>query len=328
MHSDSSKQPKQSACVETWPSLPYHAWKDTYATLHMWLQIVGKIRLASMPWTNHSWHASLYVSACGLTTSRMSCGERAFQIDFDFIAHRLLIRTSDGMSATLSLHPRTVADFYDELFSKMQSLGLDVRINATPNEVVEAIPFEQDEIHRSYDAHCANRFWRVLLQADRVFNLFRARFIGKSSPVHFFWGAADLAVTRFSGRPAPEHPAGVPNCPDWVMREAYSHELSSCGFWAGGEPLPEPAFYAYAYPEPAGFGAVRVSPGAAFYHSTLREFILPYEAVRLAPSPDAMLLEFLQSTYQAAADLGAWDRSALERKVCALPNEDPHANRP
>lgn len=304
-----------TARTQAWPSLPYDAWKDTCATLHRWTQIVGKIRLQSLPWTNHSWHVPLYITARGLTTSFMPHGERAFQIDFDFIGHRLLIQTSDGATDTVDLRPRTVADFYRELFSRLAALGLDVKIHTVPNEIVDAIPFDQDAAHASYDAEYANRFWRALVQANRVLHVFRARFIGKCSPVHFFWGAFDLAVTRFSGRPAPEHPAGVPHCPDWVMREAYSHEVSSCGFWPGGELLPEPVFYAYAYPEPAGFAGARVSPGKAFYHDTLHEFILPYEEVRLAASPDAMLLEFLQSSYEAAADLGHWERTALERKL-------------
>jgi len=295
-----------------WPSLPYHAWKDTWATLHMWLQIVGKIRLLCTPWTNHSWHVALYVTARGLTTSRMSYGERAFQIDFDFIDHRLLIQTSDGAIGMVALRPRTVADFYAELLATMRGLGIELRIHTMPNEVIEGIPFDQDEVHASYDAESANQFWRALVQVDRVFHIFRARYIGKCSPVHFFWGAGDLAVTRFSGRDAPEHPAGVPNCPDWVMREAYSRELSSCGFWPGDETLPEPQFYAYAYPEPDGFRAASAGPAKAYYHDGLREFLLPYEAVRLAESPDAVLLEFLQSTYEAAADLGRWDRAALE----------------
>lgn len=305
----------QNHSTEVWPSLQYSAWKDTYATLHMWMQIVGKIRLASMPWINHSWHVPLYVTARGLTTSQMFHGQRIFQIDFDFIDHQLLIQTSEGATDALALRPRTVADFYDELFSKMAALGLNVKIHAVPNEIVDPIPFDQDDVHASYDAQYANRFWRALLQADRVFHIFRARFIGKASPVHFFWGSFDLAVTRFSGRTAPRHPAGVPHCPDWVVCEAYSHEVSSCGFWPGGELLPEPVFYSYAYPEPAGFGSARLRPGRAYYHDTLREFILPYEEVRRAQSPDAMLLEFLQSSYEAAADLGRWERAALEQNL-------------
>jgi hypothetical protein len=308
-----SNSPNDSLPSEQWPSLPYDAWKDTYATLHMWTQIVGKIRLAQTPWINHSWHVTHYVTARGLTTSPIPYGERTFQIDFDFIDHQLSTRTSDGMVKTMALQPRPVADFYRALFAQLAELGLDIRIHAKPNEVADAIPFEQDHVHASYDAEYVNRFWRALTQADRVFKKFRAGFIGKCSPVHFFWGSFDLAVTRFSGRTAPQHPGGVPNCPDWVTREAYSHELSSCGFWPGGEPLPYPVFYAYAYPEPAGFGATPVRPAGAVYDTTFREFFLPYEDVRQAQSPDAMLLEFLQSTYEAAADLGAWDRFALER---------------
>ncbi|HJV51400.1 MAG TPA: DUF5996 family protein [Noviherbaspirillum sp.] len=298
---------------QAWPSLPYAEWKDTCATLHRWTQIVGKIRLESLPWINHAWHVPLYVTARGLTTSLMPYGEQSFQIDFDFVEHRLLVQTFDGAVAAFELRPRSVAAFYRELFAALGRLGIDVPIHAVPNEVVDAIPFAQDDTHASYDAGYANRFWRVLLQADRVLTAFRARYIGKCSPVHFFWGSFDLAVTRFSGRPAPPHPGGVPNCPDWVVREAYSHEVSSCGFWPGGEGLPEPVFYAYAYPEPAGFAEAQVGPAAAYYHTGLREFILPYEEVRRVQAPDAVLLEFLQSSYEAAAGLGGWDRAALER---------------
>jgi hypothetical protein len=308
---DTSNHPQGA---EPWPSLPYDAWKDTYATLHMWMQIVGKIRLVQSPWTNHSWHATLYVTARGLTTSPIRYGARAFQLDFDLIDHQLLIETSDDEVRTVALQPRSVADFYRELMSGLGELGLDIKIHTRPNEVVEAIPFEQDHVHASYDAEYANRFWRALVQADRVFKQFRSRYIGKCSPVHLFWGSLDLALTRFSGRPAPQHPGGIPNLPDWVTREAYSHEVSSCGFWAGGEGLPYPGFYTYAYPEPAGFGNGRLRPDTATYDPTFREFVLPYDDVRRAPSPDAMLLEFLQSGYEAAADLGKWDRSALEAK--------------
>jgi hypothetical protein len=296
-----------------WPSLVLDTWQDTCTTLHMWTQIVGKIRLVQTPFVNHSWHVPLYLTARGMTTSPIPCGERTFQIDFDFIDHRLLVQTSDGALKTMALEPRSVADFYQELFSILRQLGLAVTIHTTPNEVADAIPFDQDQVHSSYDAAHANRFWRALVQADRVFKRFRARFIGKCSPVHFFWGSFDLAVTRFSGRTAPLHPGGVPHCPDWIMREAYSHELYSCGFWPGGGPLPYPLFYAYAYPEPAGFGAALVGPDNAFYDSSFREFILPYEEVRQAESPDTVLLEFLQTSYEAAAGLGNWDRAALER---------------
>jgi hypothetical protein len=295
-----------------WPPLPFEAWKDTCATLHMWTQIVGKIRLVQTPWVNHSWHVSLYLSARGLTTSPIRYDPRVFQIDFDFIDHKLLIQTADGPMKSMPLEPRPVADFYRSLFEELAGLGIDVKINTTPNEVVDGIPFERDQEHRSYDADYANRFWRVLLQADRVMKEFRARFKGKCSPVHFFWGSFDLAVTRFSGRPAPEHPGGVPNLPDWVAREAYSHEVASCGFWPGNAALPHAAFYAYAYPEPAGFPKAGVRPAGAFYHPELREFFLPYDRVREATAPDATLLEFLQSSYEAAASLGKWDRAALE----------------
>jgi Family of unknown function (DUF5996) len=308
-----------AATSEAWPSLPFNEWQDTYATLHMWTQIVGKIRLVQTPWVNHSWHVSLYVTARGLTTSPIPFGNRSCQIDFDFIDHRLLINVSDGGQASMALQARPVADFYNELMAKMAGLGLGMKIHTMPNEQADGIPFEQDYTHTSYEPACANRAWRVLVQADRVFKKFRSRFIGKSSPVHFFWGSFDLAVTRFSGRPAPEHPGGAPHCPDWVMREAYSHELSSCGFWPGSAAFPYPVFYAYAYPVPAGFDAAPVRPDQARYESTLGEFILPYEDVRLAPSPDEQVLEFLQSSYEAAARLGNWQRSDLEREELVKP---------
>ena len=297
---------------EAWPGLPLEAWSDTCATLHMWTQIVGKIRLAQSPWINHSWHVTLYVTARGLTTSPIPYGTRMFQIDFDFIGHQVVLQSSDGGLAGLPLEPQSVASFYGRLREQMAALDVRVDIHRRPNEVPDPIPFDQDETHRAYDRGYANRFWRVLVQADRVFKVFRARFIGKCSPVHFFWGGPDLAVTRFSGRPAPAHPGGIPNLPDRVTREAYSHEVSSCGFWPGGGPVPHAAFYSYAYPEPAGFAQARV-PSPAFYSGDLREFLLPYDAVRESESPDATLLDFLQSTYEAAANLARWDRDALER---------------
>lgn len=302
-----------SSSMPAWPALAWQDWRDTCATLHMWTQIVGKIRLAQAPWTNHSWHVPLYVTARGLTTSPMPHGERSFQIDFDFVAHRLAILTGDGSAAAMPLAPRTVAAFYRELFAHLHALCLDVDIHTMPNEVADAIRFEDDRVHAAYDAEAVNRFWRALVQADRVLKQFRSGFIGKCSPVHFFWGSFDLAVTRFSGRRAPEHPGGVPHCPDWVTREAYSHELSSCGFWPGSDALPEAVFYAYAYPEPPGFAAAPVRPDRAGYHAALREFVLPYDAVRRAPAPDAALLAFLQDSYAAAASLGGWNRAALER---------------
>lgn len=298
---------------ETWPSLPLEAWADTYATLHLWIQIVGKVRLAQSPWVNHAWHVTLYVTDRGLTTSPIPYGNRTFQIDFDFIAHRLLLRSSDGRTGGFALEPQSVATFYARLMEELEKLGLPVDIYRKPNEVADPIHFDQDEEHRTYDPEYANRFWRVLVQADRIFKEFRARFIGKCSPVHFFWGAPDLAVTRFSGRRAPEHPGGIPNLPDWVTREAYSHEVSSCGFWPGGGPIPYAAFYSYAYPAPEGFSTASIKPGTAFYNADLGEFILPYDAVRQSESPDETLLDFLQSTYEAAADLAGWDRDSLER---------------
>ena len=302
-----------SARAHAWPSLPLDAWNDTYATLHLWTQIVGKVRLAQSPWINHSWHVTLYVTARGLSTSPIPYVVRTFQIDFDFIAHQLTVQSSDGGVATLALRPQSVASFYRSLMDEMATLDLRVDIHTLPNEVAEPIRFDRDETHRAYDSDYANRFWRVLVQADRVFKSFRTRFIGKCSPVHFFWGAPDLAVTRFSGRRAPEHPGGVPHLPDWVTREAYSHEVSSCGFWAGGGPVPYAACYAYAYPEPSGFAQARVRPAAAFYSGDLHEFMLSYDSVREADSPDDALLDFLQATYEAAANLGKWDRATLER---------------
>ncbi len=299
---------------ETWPSLALESWKDTCATLHMWLQIVGKVRLVRTPWLNHSWHVALYVTARGLTTSPIPHDARTFQIDFDFIDHRLTVAASDGRRGVVPLEAQSVATFYARLMEEMRMLDLHVRINPKPNEVAEAIRFDEDETHRSYDREYAQRFWRILVEADRVMKRFRARFIGKASPVHLFWGGPDLAVTRFSGRDAPVHPGGVPNLPDWVAREAYSHEVSSCGFWPGGGPVAYPAFYSYAYPEPPGFSTAAVAPAAAFYSPDLKEFILPYDTVRQSDSPDDTLLEFLQKTYEAAADLARWDRAALERR--------------
>lgn len=298
---------------EHWPSLPLEAWAETYATVHMWTQIVGKIRLAQSPWINHSWHVTLYVTATGLSTSPIPYGARTFQIDLDFVDHELKIRSSDGRSRALRLESQPVAAFYGRLMEELGKLDLRVRISMKPNEVPDPIRFDRDNTPRAYQQEYANRFWRVLVQADRVFKKFRARFIGKCSPVHFFWGAADLAVTRFSGRRAPEHAGGIPNLPDWVVREAYSHEVSSCGFWPGGATTPYPAFYSYAYPEPTGFPNVPVTPKGAFYSRELREFLLPYDCVRQSDAPDETLLEFLQATYEATATLARWDRSELER---------------
>jgi hypothetical protein len=297
----------------SWPPLPYEEWKDTQATLHLWTQIIGKIRLVQTPWVNHSWHVTFYVTSRGLTTSPIPYGNRTFEILFDFLDHELRIQTGEGAVESLPLAPRTVADFYHEVFGRLRALGLDISIRTLPNEIPDTVPFDMDREHATYNAAHATRFWRALVQADRVLKDFRSRFAGKSSPVHFFWGSFDLAVTRFSGRRAPPHPGGVPNLPDWVAREAYSHEVSSCGFWPGGEAMPQAVFYAYAYPEPEGFKTAPVRPRTSRYHAALGEFLLPYDDVRRAISPDAMLLEFLQSSYEAAADRAGWDRAALER---------------
>jgi hypothetical protein len=295
-----------------WPALPLAEWKDTYETLHMWTQIVGKIRLALTPLVNHWWNVTLYVTPRGLTTSAMRYKDRVIQIDFDFINQLLLIATTDGYTKTIVLRPRSVAGFYQEVMAALASLGILVTIWTTPVEVPNPIPFEQDQKHAAYDPDYAKRIWRILAQANWVFTEFRSRFIGKASPVHFFWGAFDLAVTRFSGRTAPPHP-GAPNVPHFVATEAYSHEVSSCGFWPGGGPVNEPAFYAYAYPEPNGFREYPIQPSEAFYHSAMGEFLLPYDVVRTSKSPDEVLMSFLQSTYEAAATRAKWDRRALER---------------
>lgn len=306
-------QPVHGTLTNTsWPSLPLAAWQDTYATLHMWTQIVGKIRLALAPKLNHWWHSTLYVTPHGLTTSSIPYETRTFEISFDFLEHQLQISTSDGMTRTIALVPRFVANFYQDIMDALSAIGISVQIWTMPQEVDQPIAFEQDYIHTAYDAEYAQRFWRILVQTDRVMKVFRSRFIGKCSPVHFFWGSFDLAVTRFSGRRAPDHPGGVPNMADWVTKEAYSHEVSSCGFWPGGGAVTEPVFYSYAYPEPEGFKDYPIHPKEAFYSSQMREFILPYQAVQLAENPDAVLLAFLQSTYDAAANSGNWDRAALE----------------
>jgi hypothetical protein len=310
-----STSPNHSQHGETWPDLTFEEGKDTLSTLHMWLQIVGKIRRTQAPWLNHSWHVTLYLTARGLTTSPIPYGTRLFQIDFDFIDHLLRVMTNEGMIKTLALQPRPVAEFYRALFDCLADLGLAISIHARPNEVIDAIPFEQDDVHAAYDAEYANRLWRVLSQADRVFKQFRAGFIGKCSPVHVFWGSFDLAVTRFSGRTAPPHPGGIPHCPDWITREAYSHEVSSCGFWPGNGGFGQPAYYVYAYPEPADYGKATLRTAGASYDNALGQFILPYDVVRQASDPDSLLLGFLQETYAAAADRGLWDRSALERST-------------
>ena len=309
----------RATTLEIWPELPLDAWQATYRTLHMWLQIVGKTRLALAPMQNHWWQVALYVTTRGLSTSPIPYGERTFEIDLDFIDHELIVRTNDDLRAFMPLVPRTVADFYREYLNLLDTLGLDIHLDwPVPVEIAEAIPFAHDRVHTSYNADPVHRCWTVMVQVDRVLKEFRGRFIGKCSPVHFWWGGFDLACTRFSGRRAPPHPGGIPNTPDWVAQEAYSHECISAGWWPGNDQLPEPAFYAYAYPEPLGFSDVTVSPRAAYYHDELREFILPYDAVRSAAHPEMALLTFLQSTYAAAADLAGWPRAALEARRLAL----------
>jgi hypothetical protein len=305
-----------AAPASAWLPLSYPAWRDTVATLQLWTQIVGKVRLALTPWVNHSWQVPLYVTASGLGTSAVPFGREILEIRFDFIRHRLAIDTSWGEERVLPLEPQSVAAFHRRLLDLLRGVGVTLTINEVPNELANPIRFSQDEMHAAYDAKAAHAFWRALVQADRVFKLFRTGFLGKVSPVHFFWGSFDLAVTRFSGRKAPLHPGGVPGLPDAVVREAYSHEVSSAGFWPGNDAFPRAAFYSYAYPEPSGFRDQPVTPGASF-DTALGEFILSYDAVRDSADPDALLLDFLTTTYNAAAVTGAWDRAALECPIGA-----------
>jgi hypothetical protein len=303
-----------------WPELPWRDWEATLATLHLWTQIAGKIRLALSPPLNHWWHIVLYVSARGLTTSPIPYGDRHFQIDFDFIDHRLLVADSEGRTFEQRLEPKSVALFYRELMEGLERLDIEVRISPKPMEVADAIPFDVDEQHATYIPEHATAFWQGLVQADRVIKAFQTGFVGKVSPVHFFWGGFDLATSRYSGEPAPRHPGGVVNCPDWVMEEAYCYEEAAMGWWPLNETF-GPAFYAYTYPEPAGYRAALVRPAGAFFDPGLGEFIVPYDAVRRAPDPDAAALAFLESTYAAGADLAGWDRRALEPAV--LPGRPP-----
>ena len=303
-----------SVTDEPWPELPWTEWADTIATLHMWVQIVGKVRTALAPPLNHWWHVTHYASSRGLTTSAIPYGKRQFQVDFDFLDHRLQVTDTAGGSFTMPLAPQTVARFHRAFMDGLRSLGIEVRISTRPVEVADAIPFESDDRHASYDPRQVQLFWRGLLQADRVMKAFQTGFVGKASPVHFFWGGFDLATSRYSGRPAPLHPGGVPNCPTWVMEEAYSREESSVGWWPLSEG-PGPSFYAYTYPEPAGFRSATVRPAEAFFDAPLGEFLLPYDEVRRAADPDAAVQEFFQATYEAGADLGGWDRSTLEPGV-------------
>lgn len=308
--------PARAAKAEVWPPLPLEEWRETYATLHMMTQVVGKIRLACAPMISHWWQVPLYVSARGLTTSAMPHGSHTFEIDFDFIDHELRIQVCDGGQHSIALRARPIAEFHADVMGSLQALGVPVRIWPRPVEIEVAIPFDEDFQHTAYEPEHARRFWEVLRQADRALAEFRSGFVGKCSPVHFFWGSFDLAVTRFSGRRAPDHPGGIPNLADRVAREAYSRECSSCGFWPGSGAIQEPAFYSYAYPEPAGYPDYPIRPAEGYYSQEMREYILPYAAVRSAEDPDRMLQDFFQSTYQAGADLADWDRSTLER--------DPH----
>jgi hypothetical protein len=297
--------------MESWPKLRWSEWGDTAQTLQLWTQVAGKIRMKKTPPVNHWWHTTLYVTTRGLGTSPIPDGDRTFSIDFDFVDHRLRVTCSDGTEESFALEPMSVAAFYRKTMAAVAAIGVEVKINTKPNEVENPIRFEEDEQHKSYDADAAHRFWLALVQAERVMTSFRSRFIGKVSPVHLFWGALDLAVTRFSGRTAPKH-QGNAMLPLAVNQEAYSHEVSSAGFWPGG-PAMEAMFYSYAYPVPDGYPEAQVRPEAAFYSKDFGEFVLPYEAVRTSASPDDALMEFLQSTYEAAADLGKWDRAAVER---------------
>jgi hypothetical protein len=305
--------PPPRSGASDWPALPYAEWADTCATLHLWTQIVGKIRLAHTPLVNHWWNVPLYVTSRGLTTSPMFHGSHGFQIDFDFIDHRLMISTCAGEIQAIPLGSRSVADFHAELMGRLRAMDLETRIWTMPVEIPDAIPFESDNTHASYDPDSVNRFWRILVQVDRLLRRFRSRFLGKVSPVHFFWGSFDMAVTRFSGRLAPTIASESPNLGAWVMQEAYSHEVSSCGFWPGNGGYGKAAFYCYAYPEPPGFGQARIDQAATAFDPELGQFILPYDAVRQAESPDDEVMRYLQGTYEAAADLAKWDRAALER---------------
>jgi uncharacterized protein DUF5996 len=301
-----SKPKTGTTTIDVWPSLPLTDWRDTYSTLHMWTQIVGKIRLTQTPLINHWWNTTLYLTSRGLTTSPIPYGNRTFQINFDFLDHRLQVWANDGTTKSLALAPRSVADFYEELMGTLRAMGLEVQIHTKPDEVADPVPFPEDHQHASYDAEYANRFWRILVQADRVFKQFRSHFIGKCSPVHFFWGSFDLAVTRFSGRRAPERPGA-----DAITREAYSHEVISHGFWPGGGAVEAPSFYSYTAPAPPGLEKAPIHLGS--YSNELSEFVLPYDDVRQSNSPDDSLLAFMQSTYEAGATLAKWDRKELER---------------
>ncbi len=300
------------SCESPWPALDFNSWQETLGTLHLFTQIVGKIRLRHMPWQNHSWHTSLFVSPRGFSTGPVPYGHGLFEVQLDFENHRAVVNSSFAPDAEVKLYPRTVASFYQELFEKLASIGIQTRIHAAPNEIPEAIPFAEDEVHAAYDGDKVSRFWQACMSVHYVFQRFRSRYLGKCSPVQFFWGSFDLAVTRFSGRKAPLHPGGLPNVPLAVMQEAYSQEVSSCGFWPGSEHSPQPVFYSYCYPTPEAFGKMRARPDEAFYSEEMGEFFLPYDAVRQAEDPAQKLMDFLQSTWEAAAITGNWNRDLLE----------------
>lgn len=304
---------KNNPKTSTWPVLNFEEIQDTLETLHQWIQIVGKIRLKTMPWQNHSWHTSLYITSCGYSTNGIPYQGRIFQIEFDFRKHKLFIQCSNAEEVSMDLYPRTVADFHRELFEKLSSIGIEVKIHPRPNEMEPAIPFAENTVNKSYDPKAAHALWQAMLKSNEVFSQFRSEFIGKASPVHLFWGAFDLAVTRFSGKPAPLHPGGMPNMSLEVMQEAYSQEVSSAGFWPGSKDMPMPAFYAYAYPSDASFGKQKVLPEEAFYSEEMGEFFLKYEDVRTAENPEKNLYDFLQTTYEAAARTSNWDREKLEK---------------
>lgn len=295
-----------------WPKLEYRTWKPTYETLHRWLQIAGKLRLCKSPWTNHSWNTTFYLTARGLTTSTIPLEDRTMTLDFDFFDHQLQIMDSRGKKHIIPLKNESVADFYSRFMEGLKAMDVEATFEPVPNEVADATPFDQDYTHATYDQNAANQWFQVLVRCHNVFQEFRSNFVGKSSPVHFFWGSFDLAVTRFSGRRAPEHPGGIPNLSDEVVREAYSHEVMSCGFWPGNEAYPHAAFYAYAYPEPTGFNKAHIEPEEAFYHPDLKEFILPYEVVRTSTKQAETLMKFLNSSYRSVANIGGWDRDLLE----------------
>ena len=302
-----------NSLTERWPELDYTSWSDTLDTLHQWVQIIGKIRLKTMPWINHSWHTTLYISPNGFTTGSVPYRGGLFQIDFNFIDHELTVKSTFTHEAKIKLYPRSVASFYTELFEQLEAIGLEIPIHPKPNELEKAIPFHENEHNQHYDEAAVTNFWKAMVKINCVFTSFRGRFIGKCSPVHLFWGAFDLAVTRFSGRNAPLHPGGMPNMPLEVMQEAYSQEVSSAGFWPGSKDFPTPAFYSYCYPTPEAFSKQAIGPAEAFWSDEMGEYFLPYEAVQQAPDPEGKLMEFLETTYVAAANTGNWDRENLER---------------